>query len=152
MNLENQLKHYLPYNLKCEILDYKSDYVGDQYETIKGYYLLNDKAYFNFKSGRDYAGKNTTQFKPILRPLSDLTKEINVNNEDFVPYEHSTFVEAMLANEYLEYLCEAKADLSEDRLLPYSIVQLLFEWHFDVFGLIEKGIAIDINDVSLAEC
>ena len=84
---------------------------------------------------------------PILRPLSDLTKEIMVNGEDFVPYEHYVFVETMLVNEYLEYLCEAKSDLSEDGLLPYSIVQLLFEWHFDVFGLIEKGLAIDINEL-----
>jgi len=28
----------------------------------------------------------------------------------------------------------------------------LLEWHFDVFGLIEKGMAININDVSLAVC
>ena len=28
---------------------------------------------------------------------------------------------------------------------PYGFVLNLLEWHFDVFGLIEKGLAIDIN-------
>ena len=27
--------------------------------------------------------------------------------------------------------------------LPYGVVNKLAEWHFDVFGLIEKGLAID---------
>ena len=27
----------------------------------------------------------------------------------------------------------------------YETIEKLFEWHFDVFGLIEKGLAIDIN-------
>lgn len=27
----------------------------------------------------------------------------------------------------------------------YLLMQKLIEWHFDVFGLIEKGLAIDIN-------
>ena len=27
----------------------------------------------------------------------------------------------------------------------YRVVELLFRHHFDVFGLIEKGLAIDIN-------
>ena len=31
--------------------------------------------------------------------------------------------------------------------LPYNIVSKLFENHFDVFGLIEKGLAIDINTI-----
>ena len=30
----------------------------------------------------------------------------------------------------------------------YWIAQKLFEWHFDVFGLIEAGLAIDINTLN----
>ena len=29
--------------------------------------------------------------------------------------------------------------------MSYGLVSKLIEWHFDVFGLIEKGLAIDIN-------
>jgi hypothetical protein len=28
------------------------------------------------------------------------------------------------------------------------IFQMLLKWHFDVFGLIEHGIAIDINEIN----
>ena len=139
-----ELKHlapYLPYGLKCVWGKHTFDIVGAS--ELKR--LSVKVKWYNQTS-------SYTDIKPLLRPLSDLTENITVNNEDFVPYEHPTFVEAMIANEYLEYLCEVKADLSQDRILPYSIFQLLFEWHFDVFGLIPKGLAVDINDVSLAEC
>ena len=118
------LAPYLPYGLKCEILDYQSDYVGKKYLTMKGYYLLNDKPYFNFHNGRDYAGKNTTQFKPILRPLSDLELD-EFNNKIF-------------NREYI--VCEGV-----DADLGYYEWCYLLEEHFDIFGLIEKGLAIDIN-------
>lgn len=176
MTLENQLKHYLPYNLKCEILDYRSDYVGDQYETMKGYYLLNDKAYFNFKPGRDYAGKNITQFKPILRPLKDLANEIEINGNAFYPlgsllvqkypkwfvenngsakYTHITIdFSGRFATAFLTYQATHKIQIDSTYIknTSYLVFQKLLEWHFDVFGLIEKGMAIDINDVSLAVC
>jgi len=129
-----ELKHltpYLPYGLKAVSTQ---DIQGVLYKEIN----LTER-FFSMPTAI------LTNFKIILRPFSDLTKEITVNNEDFVPYEHSTFVEAIIANEYLKYLCEAKADLSEDRWIPYSVVQLLFEWHFDVFGLIDQDLAIDIN-------
>ena len=29
----------------------------------------------------------------------------------------------------------------------YWKIEKLFEWHFDVFGLIEKGLAINVNDL-----
>ena len=32
--------------------------------------------------------------------------------------------------------------------LQYSEMQVFFSWHFDVFGLIEKGLAVDYNTVS----
>jgi hypothetical protein len=35
-----------------------------------------------------------------------------------------------------------------NNILTYENWQLLFKWHFDVFGLIEKGLAIDINTLS----
>ena len=151
MNLENQIKHYLPYNLKCEILDYKSDYVGDKYETIKGYYLLNNKAYFNFKSGRDYAGKNITQFKPILRPMNEVE---NYFEDLYGRLEHQDVTDYFDAD-YLDEHDSLTVEEIEDKPivhLPYGTLQVLLKHHFDVFDLIRVGMAIDINDVSLAEC
>lgn len=86
-------------------------------------------------------------YKPILRPLSDLTKEIEVNGEKFVPLEKLKIIgmsvdlnenglELVFDNDYLwVYLHDFKE----------NIYDKLLEWHFDVFGLIEKNLAIDIN-------
>lgn len=74
---------------------------------------------------------------PILRPLSDLTKVIEVNVEKFVP-------STLGLNLPLDNL------ISEEILkLKYTTVQKLLEWHFDIFGLIENGLAIDINTLEL---
>lgn len=171
MNIESIIKQYLSYGLRCEILDYKSDYVGEKYNTLKGFYLMNDKAYFNFKEGRDYAGKNTTQFKPILRPFSDLTKEITVKGETFIPiyklfeleYKGTTHFEnvrKMYFNEDGRFI-EAShlgtgATTSVNVLNPnknnYWKIQKLHEWHFDTDAMINNNYAVDFNDVPLAEC
>ncbi len=77
-----------------------------------------------------------SEFKLILRPLSDLTKEIEVNGEKFVPLEKlSSF-----KSEYTEYLSEFKGDILDTRL-EFCIVQKLYEWHFNIHGIE----AIDIN-------
>jgi hypothetical protein len=84
--------------------------------------------------------------KPILRPLSDLTKEIEVNGEKFMPKEfiEEKYYTQNWANE-LERCIEDKRWIFH---LDYSCILYLFEWHFDVFGLIEKNLAIDINTLT----
>jgi len=88
-------------------------------------------------------------FKPILHPLSDLTKEIEVNGEKIIPLtillKNSCFdTKKMTWKEQLEFLeCYKNIDL-----LTWNDFQKLFEWHFDVFGLIEKNLAIDINTLN----
>lgn len=78
-------------------------------------------------------------YKLILHPLLDLTKEIEVNGEKFVPIEY------FLGNDVDDILNAVQVnDLS---YLPYNIIQKLYEWHFDIHGLIEKGLAIDINQL-----
>lgn len=82
------------------------------------------------------------EVKPILRPLSDITKEIEHNGEKFVPY-----------NEIRKNYGFSKSDLAYLQrnlcyITRYGICEKLFEWNFDVFGLIEAGLAIDINDLN----
>jgi hypothetical protein len=81
-------------------------------------------------------------FKPILRPLSDLTKEIEVNREKFVPLltvNHNGLVFTLNNQFKIE---GAYYDVIE---MPFDFVQQLQEWHFDIYGLIDAGLAIDIN-------
>jgi len=86
----------------------------------------------------------------ILRPLSDLTKEIEHNGERFDP-------EFRIRDIYGEYYSISKAQLFDFNWenilnkLPFVIVKQLLEWHFDVFGLIEQGDAIDINSLNKTE-
>jgi hypothetical protein len=86
------------------------------------------------------------QDKPILRPLSDLTKEIEVNGEKFVPiewFENDSIVDYFDGNIWVKFLFEdGRGDLS---LIPFGMIQKLLEWHFDIYGLIENILAIDIN-------
>lgn len=132
-----ELKHlapYLPYGLKLYHSGYKAKHILEA--SIKeGVYdremsavtltaMVNDNEYL----------------KPILRPLSDLTKEIEHNGEKFVP------VDRLEWNSYDHIIKKGMCDN-----VGYQYMIKLFEWHFDVFGLIEKGLAIDINTIQEGE-
>ncbi len=161
--LENILIEYSKYGVQCEILDYKSDYVGEKYLCLKGWYLMGGKVYFNFHNGRSYAGKNTSQFKPRLHPLPDLMKEIEHNGERFIPITKLTGVEDLSVFEITDNdiklpkarcvggkVLDWKLNLDEVGMLfnEYIVIQKLLEWHFDIFGLLDKNLAVDINTIN----
>ena len=86
----------------------------------------------------------------LLRPLTDLTKEIEHNGESFVVID---ILEQDENNDYLadcniwtQKLFEEQKILSLE-FIPYGVMQILFMYHFDVFGLIPKGLAKDINQI-----
>lgn len=118
-----ELKHlapYFPYRLNMCKID-------------NGKYFIVDLQILNII--RDY-----DDWKPILRPLSDLTKEIEHNGKTFVPIEE---LEGYHDFSVMNFEWIGKNPLR----YPYSIIQKLFEWRFDVFGLIDAGLAIDINTI-----
>src|SRR5690606_24396766 len=88
---------------------------------------------------------------PELRPMSDLIKEIEHNGERFVPIEEISKFTTTEINHHGEiesyefngnkYVTRMPDDMDWYRL------QKLFEWHFDVFGLIKEGLAVDLNEV-----
>ena len=126
-----ELKHlapYLPYGLKMiYVHTNKIGQISNIYTLGSGY---NDD---DIKISIDYSeGEHIWMYKPILRPLSDLTKEIESDGEKIVP--RSKFIGNPLDYKILEN--------------SYNVIQKLLEWHFDIFGLIEKGFAIDINTLN----
>jgi hypothetical protein len=134
MNLK--LKHltpYLPYGLECHLMGEVED--EDAEPSVP-------KVFKIVGASIDWAevqwGKTTTQewyyeeLFPLLRPMSDLTIEIEHEGERFVPYEKLKIPFDMAA--HIE-------DYNYDNL-PYRAISQMVEWHFDVFGLIEKGLAI----------
>jgi hypothetical protein len=68
--------------------------------------------------------------KPILRPLSDLTLDVIVEI-GIIGINVDDVLNAVIHND-MNYM-------------EYSIHSILVKNHFDVFRLIEKGLAIDIN-------
>lgn len=149
-----ELKHlapYLPYGLKLEytfhVLSDEFKIIGrlssiDNSEISKPIILKITDAEFRHKTGLLCF---INQCKPILRPLSDLTKEIEVNGEKFAPFKWFNFI-----NSDIDFETQIIALSNDIRWLDstyYGIIEKLFEWHFDIFGLIEKGLAIDINSL-----
>ncbi len=143
-----ELKHYLEFfknktpfkitqtgifNLDLEYPDIRYYDIGiitdictyNQSESISGVLKLNNGISFDF----DFCLKKEPEIIPILHKLSDLTKVIEHNGEKFVP-----------RNKFYGNPLDYKI-----RENSYDVVQKLIEWHFDVYNLIDKNLAIDIN-------
>jgi len=82
-------------------------------------------------------------FKPLLHPLSRLTEPINHNgNEVDVLSELGLFKESVYKNSIVDFRTGHKIRYG---LLEYDRVETLIKYHFDVFGLIEIGLAEPIK-------
>ena len=90
---------------------------------------------------------------PILRPLSDLHKEIEHGGEKLiVQNEIDKIRKGVLVykpiNDTLPIELEFDTDDYSQTIDLYDgflIIQILIKYHFDVLGLIDSGRAIDIN-------
>lgn len=136
---------YLPYGVKVAGH-------GKCISTLKHDTNANDLAGISLKGVME-----DWHVKLILRPLSDLTKEIAVNGETFVPVER-------LFNTYEKDYTYLKYELSKngviemwlegcetgsimDEALVLGDYLKLYEWHFDIHNLIEQGKAISLHDI-----
>jgi len=149
MNLE--LKHlapYLPYGLKAKAgtIDTIVEVLGLQ----KGSESVNNEL-FIFCHKTDYLKGYLYECKPILRPLSDLTKEITCQNVDypFTPMNElfggwDEELYTSLPN-HVQHTYQCSKGKVNSIHLQQWIFQELIKWHFDVFGLIDEDLAIDIN-------
>jgi hypothetical protein len=104
------------------------------------------------------SGRLLSEVKPILKPLSDLNTKYGENevNEHFI----NTLIEKKYKLDYgvfshykgfLHIELDGDLDLRYDsnKCIDFDVIfeiqKQLFKNHYDVFGLIEKGLAIDIN-------
>ena len=123
-----ELKHlapYLPYDLECKV--WKPAHIHNN-KVVKLVGLINKDCGCFTQNNYYY-----DEFKPILRPLSDLTKVNGFSLSDMIShgYHNPFWLPENFNVIYLMHLDFEK----------------LVSWHFDVFGLIEKGLAIDINTI-----
>lgn len=144
--IKNQIIPYLPYNLKAEMLDYEIDYVNKRYDEIVGIHQWDKNSKYWSVLTVGGSKPEVSRIKPILRHLRDLFKEIEVQGEKMLMCEKlnlfgiNYFEGTKLKNQY-GYVFEISN-------LPFDKIQKLLELHFNIFGLIEKGLAIDINTLN----
>ena len=175
MKLElRHLAAYLPYKLKI---------LRPDNETVLQLTGLNGNLLIFLE---DYTEKygHIRKNKPILRPLSDLTKKIEINGKEFIPLG-KILTENFSNVININFGCSNYGYYAQgEKIAPKSIIRIsysdidgfilskmpndhvkpsdyfrktgnqdwmfekLFEWHFDVFGLIDAGLAIDINSLN----
>tara|TARA_R110000782_G_scaffold70402_2_gene141445 strand:+ start:497 stop:859 length:363 start_codon:yes stop_codon:yes gene_type:complete len=120
MKLERKhLASYFPYELSYQ------DSKGNV-KIMKSLDLVINMVDFGHGDAKEFK-----EIKPILRPLSDLTNEFK---DDFRFTERAIAIHKYGLNNWVGGL-------------RFDIVEFLFKNHYDVFGLIEKGLAIDKNTI-----
>ena len=135
MKLETKhLAPYLPYNLKCEVLN-----SGQEKEIGEMIAVYNDGSacFGNIVESE----KGFEYIKPILQPLFN-------DNFDYTIFLMDNFPEEKWADAYNNIMNGVGFGVKIEQI-PYELHEFLFENHIDVFGLIEKGLAIDINTLSV---
>lgn len=79
--------------------------------------------------------------KIIVRPKSDLTNEININGNLFVPINYNAFKHSK------EDIIEFQNNFIHYKGVKFGIIERFLEWNFDVFNHIKEGRGISIHDV-----
>lgn len=179
---ELELKHlapYLPYGLKLQyVVREKVEQIG----IMKSISHNEDETNPTRVSiSAMYNEEHIWMFKPLLRPLSQLTQEIEHNGENFVPLEviarmiepeyilidKSTFdfnvinesigydqvFQLRYKTDYDNYKMVVMLNFHEkekcfwhtERIIPFSCIEKLLEWHFDIHNLIKNNLAIEIK-------
>lgn len=139
---------YLPYHLFVKV---KDNYPLE---------VTIDKTYNSYKFTH-VEHVIADQYKPILRTMEDITKEITEcgynNDEPFTPLIriaeacYPEFSGWRIDDEGRAYTRDNGYPhwiTTEDvELATFEIFDMLSQWHFDYRGLIAKGLAVDINTI-----
>ncbi|MCL1655457.1 hypothetical protein M2T79_02530 [Elizabethkingia miricola] len=100
-----------------------------------------------WKGSREKQMIKIENIKPILRPMSDLTKEITHNGETFVPLhrilEAYCFDLAKMDKKEIQSYAESLIEID----ISYRVLKMLAEWHIDFQDLIGRDLAINLNEV-----
>ena len=140
MTKQEFLAFSLPYKLFFRI-EYGSTNQPTGIYQMSGVYETSIVEGFNYDNN-----VKTDKLKPILHPLTDLTKEIEHNGEIFIPITRLKLLYEFESDNVCEIRMYINAGWTSSIVeLPLDIVLQLISWHFDIAGLIDKGEAIDVN-------
>ena len=149
-----ELKHitpYLPYDLQVKCYD--NVWSVEAFRKGVSLFLMDDSA---------LTSADLSDVKPILRPLSSITKEeayefgvLLMGEADMEDKEVGIGEMRLMGATYPTIVYKDKEDeeysitiqfssvgISGIDLVPYEAYEWLFNHHFDVFNLIDKGLAI----------
>jgi len=136
------LAPYLPYGLKAK------GFWGVR--TINSLCKEKENYYWVEFDEKEKRKEQVWTIQPILRPLSDLTKEIPMKDGlgEWKPKEVLRDI-IMKKGKYSSYDISWIDTITPSKLelLSFWLNNQLIEWHFDVFGLLDKGLAVNYNDV-----
>jgi len=138
-----ELKHlagYLPYGLKIKTNNKVREMVCEKPDSMFSNEDLSHQVTI-------YQTIKGVGHKPILHPLSDFTK--HCDDLGFTPIEW--LLENREVDAEYDFIIALEDDwaCAKDKIIfaPLSIALRLYEWHFDIHGLIPNGLAIDINTI-----
>lgn len=134
---------YLPYGLICEVINWDAK-ISRYRTTISELHAVYSDGSCVFHDLVE-SEQGFQSVRPILRPLTDLTIEIEVNGEKFVPIDwlEDKYYTLDLHKQCLRLLEEDGENWVNQS--DYMLIEYLKEWHFDIFGLITEGLATDAN-------
>ena len=143
--MQRELKHIAPYiqhGLTCNLMG--------EFDAKKDTPLIFkvtgiDQRFIEIDNGVDHYEIESEDFFPLLRPMSELFKGSRTAIKEIIELNDSydynnSFTEVYDSNE------DYYLDFNNAKTLPYQVVEILFKYHFDVFGLIEKGLAQPIKN------
>lgn len=132
--LKKALPTYLPYGLKCAVLDENHIHLPTDTPRMVG--ISEDIPLKTIEVILDdgYGCSELEFIKPVLNPLGRYFKNglKGFSNSDL------KFMRKIIENEHYDY-----GHLN----ISYGCVLWLLEHHYDIYNLIPKGLAIDINSI-----
>ena len=151
--MELQIKHLTPYlGHDLKFLDLYNKEITTLTSINKKIMSLGDCKQVVELNGYMYDLEDLhEQYLPIFRPILDFNKTIEHDGyvlELLYELENDKNIEWFDEDQAWSYLLKYEHKIESTDFIPYGIMEKLFEYHFDVFGLIEKGLAVDINTIN----
>jgi hypothetical protein len=141
--MELKIKHlspYLPFSLNGTLKEFKDQ---RQVELIRLGLNPGNKPIVRYRSNDYEFVQYLNHFIPLLRPLEGLNDDIEIKGVKFNPIEKlKEYCDCDAEEDFVDHI-STHLDVVDDQIGygPYTIIQNLFRWHFDVFCLIEDGLA-----------
>jgi len=131
------LAPYLPFKLKCQIKNGKQIKI-DVLQAIYNNEVKAECTFFNIVE----AQQGFEFVKPILKPLGDLTKDGKTCDEinDFLEPNGLEINNFLLLKNSLNAVAISWEEMQ-------NVLNILYREHYDVFGLINKRLAVSIHNV-----